>query len=104
MELQLPLREQERENWDFFLNIPNPDRSHLKLTHINQQQMQEPLFEFSGACAGCGEISDAGSEGYGIKIHTVLRSLPAGGYAIAIASGGRKRYRAISRNYRLTNS
>ncbi|WP_341529331.1 pyruvate:ferredoxin (flavodoxin) oxidoreductase [Nostoc sp. UHCC 0302] len=55
MELQRPLREQERENWDFFLDIPNPDRSHLKLTHINQQQMQEPLFEFSGACAGCGE-------------------------------------------------
>ncbi|MBD2683445.1 MULTISPECIES: pyruvate:ferredoxin (flavodoxin) oxidoreductase [Nostoc] len=55
MEPQLPLREQERENWDFFLNIPNPDRNHLKLTHINQQQMQEPLFEFSGACAGCGE-------------------------------------------------
>ncbi|MFS0518196.1 pyruvate:ferredoxin (flavodoxin) oxidoreductase [Nostoc sp. UIC 10607] len=55
MEPQRPLREQERENWDFFLNIPNPDRSHLKLTHINQQQMQEPLFEFSGACAGCGE-------------------------------------------------
>jgi pyruvate-ferredoxin/flavodoxin oxidoreductase len=52
---QLPLREQERENWDFFLNIPNPDRRELKLTHINQQQMQEPLFEFSGACAGCGE-------------------------------------------------
>ncbi|WP_414541551.1 pyruvate:ferredoxin (flavodoxin) oxidoreductase [Nostoc sp. CCY0012] len=55
MEQQRPLRAQERENWDFFLNIPNPDRSHLKLTHINQQQMQEPLFEFSGACAGCGE-------------------------------------------------
>ena len=52
---QLPLREQERENWDFFLSIPHPDRSKLKLTHINQQQMQEPLFEFSGACAGCGE-------------------------------------------------
>ncbi len=55
MEPQRPLREQERENWDFFLSLPNPDRSHLKLTHINQQQMQEPLFEFSGACAGCGE-------------------------------------------------
>jgi pyruvate-ferredoxin/flavodoxin oxidoreductase len=52
---QLPLRQQERENWDFFLSIPHPDRSNLKLTHINQQQMQEPLFEFSGACAGCGE-------------------------------------------------
>ncbi len=55
MEPQRQLCEQERENWDFFLNILNPDRSHLKLTHINQQQMQEPLFEFSGACAGCGE-------------------------------------------------
>ncbi|RUS98116.1 pyruvate:ferredoxin (flavodoxin) oxidoreductase [Trichormus variabilis] len=55
MEPQRPLREQERENWDFFLSLPNPDRSHLKLTHINQQQMQEPLFEFSGACTGCGE-------------------------------------------------
>ncbi len=34
---QLPLREPERENWDFFLNIPNPDRRDLKLSHINQQ-------------------------------------------------------------------
>ena len=55
MEPQRPLREQERENWDFFLNLPNPDRKNLQLHHINQQQMQEPLFEFSGACAGCGE-------------------------------------------------
>jgi pyruvate-ferredoxin/flavodoxin oxidoreductase len=50
-----PLREQEKENWDFFLNLPNPDRRELKLNRINQQQMEEPLFEFSGACAGCGE-------------------------------------------------
>ncbi|GAB4554794.1 MAG: hypothetical protein Tsb0014_47620 [Pleurocapsa sp.] len=55
MKPQLPLREQERENWDFFLNIPNPDRTKLNLHKIAQQQMQEPLFEFSGACAGCGE-------------------------------------------------
>ena len=55
MAAQKPLREQERENWDFFLNLPNPDRRNLQLNHINQQQMQEPLFEFSGACAGCGE-------------------------------------------------
>jgi pyruvate-ferredoxin/flavodoxin oxidoreductase len=55
MQPQRPLREQERENWDFFLSLPNPDRRNLKLTHINQQQMQEPLFEFSGACGGCGE-------------------------------------------------
>lgn len=52
---QLPLREQERSNWDFFLNLPNPDRTQLNLNKIGQQQMQEPLFEFSGACAGCGE-------------------------------------------------
>ncbi|HEY9853610.1 MAG TPA: pyruvate:ferredoxin (flavodoxin) oxidoreductase [Leptolyngbyaceae cyanobacterium] len=52
---QLPLRDQERENWDFFLSLPNPDRRNLKLTKIGQQQMQEPLFEFSGACGGCGE-------------------------------------------------
>ncbi|TAF20772.1 MAG: pyruvate:ferredoxin (flavodoxin) oxidoreductase, partial [Nostocales cyanobacterium] len=52
---QRPLREQERVNWDYFLNLPNPDRRNLKLNRINQQQMQEPLFEFSGACAGCGE-------------------------------------------------
>jgi pyruvate-ferredoxin/flavodoxin oxidoreductase len=55
MEPQLPLREPERENWDFFLSLPNPDRRELKLNKIAQQQMQEPLFEFSGACAGCGE-------------------------------------------------
>ncbi|NER27363.1 MAG: 4Fe-4S dicluster domain-containing protein, partial [Symploca sp. SIO1C4] len=55
MEPQLPLRESERENWDFFLKIPNPDRSKLHLDRIRQQQWQEPLFEFSGACAGCGE-------------------------------------------------
>ncbi|OLP17848.1 pyruvate:ferredoxin (flavodoxin) oxidoreductase [Leptolyngbya sp. 'hensonii'] len=52
---QLPLREQEQQNWDFFLNLPNPDRSHLNLHKIAHQQMQEPLFEFSGACGGCGE-------------------------------------------------
>lgn len=55
MEAQLPLRETERENWDFFLSLPNPDRRGLHLDRIRQQQWQEPLFEFSGACAGCGE-------------------------------------------------
>ncbi|MEM8778742.1 MAG: pyruvate:ferredoxin (flavodoxin) oxidoreductase [Cyanobacteria bacterium P01_G01_bin.49] len=55
MAQQLPIREQERENWDYFLSIPNPDRNTLKLNKISHQQMQEPLFEFSGACAGCGE-------------------------------------------------
>ena len=55
MEEQIPLREAERENWEYFLNLPNPDRLNLKLNQIRQQQLQEPLFEFSGACAGCGE-------------------------------------------------
>ena len=49
------LRQQERPNWDFFLQLPNPDRQQLNLHKISQQQLQEPLFEFSGACAGCGE-------------------------------------------------
>jgi pyruvate-ferredoxin/flavodoxin oxidoreductase len=52
---QRPLRDQQRGNWDFFLSLPNPDRLALNSHHINQQQLQQPLFEFSGACAGCGE-------------------------------------------------
>ncbi len=52
---QPPLRFAERENWEFFLNIPELDRRHIKVTNIRQQQVQEPLFEFSGACSGCGE-------------------------------------------------
>lgn len=52
---QLPLRQPEAENWEFFLKLPNPDRQQLHIDRIRQQQWQEPLFEFSGACAGCGE-------------------------------------------------
>jgi pyruvate-ferredoxin/flavodoxin oxidoreductase len=55
MEPQPPLRVPERENWDFFLKIPELDRRKIKPTTIRQQQVQEPLFEFSGACSGCGE-------------------------------------------------
>jgi pyruvate-ferredoxin/flavodoxin oxidoreductase len=55
MEPQRPLRDQQRRNWDFYLDLPNPDRLSLNAHHINQQQLQQPLFEFSGACAGCGE-------------------------------------------------
>ncbi|MBZ0308227.1 MAG: pyruvate:ferredoxin (flavodoxin) oxidoreductase, partial [Anaerolineae bacterium] len=55
MEPQPPLREQERENWNFFLSIPELDRRNMKVNTIRQQQVQQPLFEFSGACAGCGE-------------------------------------------------
>jgi pyruvate-ferredoxin/flavodoxin oxidoreductase len=52
---QPPLRVPERDNWDFFLKIPEVDRRLIKVTNIRQQQMQQPLFEFSGACTGCGE-------------------------------------------------
>jgi pyruvate-ferredoxin/flavodoxin oxidoreductase len=55
MEPQPPLRAPESENWKFFLKIPELDRRKIKLTTIRQQQVQEPLFEFSGACSGCGE-------------------------------------------------
>jgi pyruvate-ferredoxin/flavodoxin oxidoreductase len=52
---QLPLRESERENWDFFLRIPDTERRELNHSQVKDVQLLEPLFEFSGACAGCGE-------------------------------------------------
>ena len=55
MEPQPPLRVPERDNWNFFLKIPELDRRKIKVGNIRQQQIQEPLFEFSGACSGCGE-------------------------------------------------
>ena len=55
MRPQPPLRLSERENWDFFLKLPEADRRTLKLGTLRQQQVMRPLFEFSGACAGCGE-------------------------------------------------
>ena len=55
MAAQPPIRGQEVKNWDFFLNIPEMDRRRLKVGSIPHQQPQQPLFEFSGACAGCGE-------------------------------------------------
>ena len=55
MAAQPPIRGQEVKNWDFFLNIPEMDRRRLKVGSIPHQQLQQPLFEFSGACAGCGE-------------------------------------------------
>ncbi|MCC5929757.1 MAG: pyruvate:ferredoxin (flavodoxin) oxidoreductase [Cyclobacteriaceae bacterium] len=52
---QLPLRNQEAKNWEYFLSIPELDRKTLPLNSIRTQQLQQPLFEFSGACSGCGE-------------------------------------------------
>jgi pyruvate-ferredoxin/flavodoxin oxidoreductase len=50
----LPLREKERKNFDFFLALPEADRTRIKLD-VKGTQFLEPLFEFSGACTGCGE-------------------------------------------------
>ncbi len=55
MEPQAPLREAEVENWKFFLDLPEYDRSALKISTVKESQLLQPLFEFSGACAGCGE-------------------------------------------------
>jgi pyruvate-ferredoxin/flavodoxin oxidoreductase len=52
---QVPLREPERANWEFFLGLPEMNRSRLSHTQVKDIQLLEPLFEFSGACAGCGE-------------------------------------------------
>ncbi len=55
MEPQVSLRERERENWDFFLSLPEVDRKEIKIDTIKGSQFLQPLFEFSGACSGCGE-------------------------------------------------
>ncbi len=55
MEPLTPIRDQERENFDFFLKIPETDRRDLDPTKVKDSQFLQPLFEFSGACTGCGE-------------------------------------------------
>jgi pyruvate-ferredoxin/flavodoxin oxidoreductase len=45
----------ENKNWDYFIDLPDYDRSSLQITNIKGSQFLEPLFEFSGACSGCGE-------------------------------------------------
>jgi len=55
MEPQEPLRNAENANWAFFTSLPDLDRSLLNPAHVKDVQLFEPLFEFSGACAGCGE-------------------------------------------------
>src|SRR5579871_1635522 len=54
---QAPLREAERENWDYFLSLPEVDRAKLSHGQVKDLQLLQPLFEFSGACAGCGETA-----------------------------------------------
>jgi pyruvate-ferredoxin/flavodoxin oxidoreductase len=55
MHLQAPLREPERVNYDFFLGLPEVDRTTITKFDHKSSQFLEPLFEYSGACAGCGE-------------------------------------------------
>jgi pyruvate-ferredoxin/flavodoxin oxidoreductase len=56
MEPQLPLREKGKKDWDFFLTIPEyPKHDGLAFNQVKNVQLLRPLFEFSGACAGCGE-------------------------------------------------
>ena len=52
---QEPLRLPESVNWDFFLGLPEVDRTKLQFNSIKNSQLLRPLFEFSGACSGCGE-------------------------------------------------
>ena len=56
MEPQLPLREQGRKHWEFFTQLPEqPHVDTLRFNNVKNIQLLQPLFEFSGACAGCGE-------------------------------------------------
>lgn len=52
---QPPVREAEAGNWDYFLTLPEVDRTQISLKQVKNSQLLQPLFEFSGACAGCGE-------------------------------------------------
>ena len=55
MKPQPPLREAEKINYEFFLNIPEVDRRTIRLDNVKDSQFLQPLFEYSGACSGCGE-------------------------------------------------
>jgi pyruvate-ferredoxin/flavodoxin oxidoreductase len=57
MELQAPLRDGERVNYDFFLHLPDPDAALFNRNNMKGIQYVKPLFEYSGACAGCGETA-----------------------------------------------
>ena len=49
------LRQQEKDNWEYFLSLPEYDRAAVKTGTIKGAMLLQPLFEFSGACEGCGE-------------------------------------------------
>ncbi|HNB08664.1 MAG TPA: pyruvate:ferredoxin (flavodoxin) oxidoreductase, partial [bacterium] len=55
MQPQSPIRDQERIHWEYFLHLPEADRTQVPLNTVKGSQLLQPLFEFSGACSGCGE-------------------------------------------------
>ena len=55
MTKKLEVAEVENANWDYFVDLPDYDRTSLQITNVKGSQFLEPLFEFSGACSGCGE-------------------------------------------------
>jgi pyruvate-ferredoxin/flavodoxin oxidoreductase len=57
MEPQVALREPESRNYEFFLDLPEFDRTKIALGTVKTSQLLRPLFEYSGACAGCGETA-----------------------------------------------
>lgn len=55
MRKKIDVETEEDINWDYFVNLPYYDRTALQITNVKGSQFLEPLFEFSGACSGCGE-------------------------------------------------
>ena len=55
MHRKLEVADDENANWDYFVDLPDYDRTALQISNIKGSQFLEPLFEFSGACSGCGE-------------------------------------------------
>ncbi|MCI0520370.1 MAG: pyruvate:ferredoxin (flavodoxin) oxidoreductase, partial [Chloroflexi bacterium] len=55
MVAQPPIRERENAKWNYFLTLPEVDRTQMSLKTVKNSQLLQPLFEFSGACTGCGE-------------------------------------------------
>ncbi|GAA4944978.1 pyruvate:ferredoxin (flavodoxin) oxidoreductase [Algibacter agarivorans] len=55
MHKKLEVETVEDVNWDYFIGLPDYNRTELQITNVKGSQFLEPLFEFSGACSGCGE-------------------------------------------------
>jgi pyruvate-ferredoxin/flavodoxin oxidoreductase len=55
MHKKLEVETVENQNWNYFTALPDYDRTALQVTNVKGSQFLEPLFEFSGACSGCGE-------------------------------------------------